>query len=95
MVHGNDWNGEYLPCSSVEELNESIEVIKGLNALAKEKGYPSKLDVDLVQVDLATAFALDLINWIEKDQVYEDELTLEVDRINNCMAYFGKKYYPF
>ena len=85
MVHGNDWSGEMLP---------TLDIIDGLNDLAKEKGYPKKLE-DLPWYDLATAFALDLINWIEKDQVYEDELTEEVDRINNCMAYFGKEYHPF
>jgi len=95
MVHGNDWNGEFLPCQNEKELHESIEVIKGLNDLAKEKGYPKELDDCFIQYDLATAFALDLINWIEKDQVYEDELTEEIDRINNCMTYFGKKYFPF
>ena len=85
MVHGNDWSGEMLP---------TLDIIDGLNDLAKEKGYPKKLE-DLPWYDLATAFALDLINWIEKDQVYEDELTEEVDRINNCLAYFGKEYHPF
>lgn len=82
MVHGGSWKGTFCPDG----------IIKGLNDLAKEKGYPKELNILYPYYDLAVPFALDLIKWIESDEILESELTQKTDQINEQMNYFGQEF---
>ena len=82
MVHGNPWQGYVCPDG----------IIEGLNDLAKSNDYPKKLDTFYPYWDYAVAFALDLINWIEKDELLESELSKKIDQINYQMKYFGAEF---
>ena len=42
--------------------------------------------------DYAIAFALDLINWIEKDEILESELSERIDQINYQMNYYTQEF---
>ena len=82
MVHGGKWKGEVCPNG----------IIEGLNDLAKTKEYPKELDIFYPYWDYAIAFALDLINWIEKDEILESELSERTDQINYQMNYFAQEF---
>ena len=82
MVHGGKWKGEVCPNG----------IIEGLNDLAKTKEYPKQLDIFYPYWDYAIAFALDLINWIEKDEIHESELSERTDQINYQMNYFAQEF---
>ena len=83
MVHGSKWRTEtYCPDG----------IIEGLNNLAKTTEYPLKLDVLYPYWEYAIAFALDLINWIEKDEILESELSEKIDQINYQMNYFCQEF---
>ena len=84
MVHGGKWKGEVCPDG----------IIEGLNDLAKSKKFPQQLDTNYPYWDYAIAFALDLINWIEKDELLESELSEKLDQINYQMNYFGAVFEP-
>ena len=83
MVHGSKWRTEaYCPDG----------IIEGLNNLAKTTEYPLKLDVLYPYWEYAIAFALDLINWIEKDEILESDLSEKLDQINYQMNYFSQEF---
>ena len=84
LVHSNPWKGEVCPDG----------IIEGLNDLAKSKEFPKHLDTKYPYWDYAIAFALDLINWIEKDELLESELSEKLDQINYQMNYFGAVFDP-
>ena len=84
LVHGNPWKGNICPDG----------IIEGLNDLAKSKEFPKQLDTRYPYWDYAIAFALDLINWIEKDELLESELSEKLDQINYQMNYFGAVFWP-
>jgi len=77
MVHGEKWKGEVCPNG----------IIEGLNDLAKTTEDPTRLNICYPYWDNAIAFALDIINWIEKDEILERELSERIDQINNQMNY--------
>ena len=82
MVHGNKWEGELCPDF----------IIKGLNDLAKEKEFPKHLDDLTPYYDLAVAFALDLIHWMDNLEVFEDDLDKNLGDIYQCMNYFDNAF---
>ena len=83
MVHGSKYRTEtYCPDG----------IIEGLNKLAKSREYPKQLDIYYPHWELAIAFALDLINWIEKDEILESELSEKIDQINYQMNYFAQEF---
>ena len=82
MVHGGKWKGEICPDG----------IIEGLNDLAKTTEYPNQLDICYPYWDYAIAFALDLINWIEKDEILESELSERIDQINYQMNYYTQEF---
>lgn len=84
MVHGGKWKGEVCPDG----------IIEGLNDLAKKTEYPKQLDICYPYWDYAIAFALDLLNWIEKEEILENELSEKIDQINYQMNYFGAVFEP-
>ena len=82
MVHGSKWKTETCPDG----------IIEGLNNLAKTTEYPRRLDNCYPYWELAIAFSLDLINWIEKDEILESDLTSKTDQINEQINYFGSEF---
>ena len=82
MVHGSKWRTETCPDS----------IIEGLNNFAKTTEYPKRLDNCYPYWELAIAFSLDLINWIEKDENLESELSEKLDQINYQMNYFAQEF---
>ena len=82
MVHGSKWKTETCPDG----------IIEGLNNLAKTTEYPKKLDNCYPYWELAVAFSLDLINWIEKDEILESELSEKLDQVNYQMNYFAQEF---
>ena len=82
MVHGSKWKTETCPDG----------IIEGLNNLAKSKDYPKQLDIYYPYWEYAIAFALDLINWVEKDEILENELSEKIDQINYQMNYFCQEF---
>ncbi|MDC3207160.1 hypothetical protein OA972_00290 [Prochlorococcus sp. AH-716-B03] len=67
-------------------------IIEGLNNLAKTTEYPKQLDVLYPYWEYAIAFALDLINWIESDEILESDLSEKLDQINYQMNYFCQEF---
>ena len=82
MVHGAKYNSEACP----------DEIIRGLNKFAKTAEYPRQLDILYPYWEYAIAFALDLINWIEKDEILESELSEKIDQVNYQMNYFSQEF---
>ena len=81
MVHGVKYEGNVCP----------NKIIRGLNDLAKAKEYPKSLKFGYPYWEYAIAFALDLINWTEKDEILESELSERINQINYQMNYFSQE----
>ena len=69
-------------------------MISNLVSVENLKEFPKQLDTFYPYWDYAIAFALDLINWIEKDELLESELSEKLDQINYQMNYFGAVFDP-
>ena len=82
MVHGSKWRTETCPDG----------IIEGLNNFAMTTEYPKRLDNCYPYWELAIAFSLDLINWTEKDEILESELSEKLDQINYQMNYFAQEF---
>ena len=82
MVHGAKYKTDTCP----------DDIIRGLNKFAKTAEYPRQLDICYPYWEYAIAFALDLINWIEKDEILESELSEKIDQINYQMNYFAQEF---